>query len=259
MKRKVRKGGCIFGLVKLFVVAVLVLGLVIYFLAPYIATHMVHYTGKVVGVDVELGSMTIAYGDQKVELGEFHIYNPEGFSKGKAIAIKKLVVDLDVGTALLTKNVIEIDEISLEGFELGLEILGAEKSIASLLGKGATNLTAITEKLDKFHTEKTAETQAKKTDAKEYKFIAKKISFKDGRVKGGVAGKAVVVAIPDFELIDIGVDAGGLTPTQLSIKIAEILAAKGVEHIIAETGKEGVKEAVDAVKGLEGALEGIFK
>jgi len=257
MKSKLRKGGCIFGLVKLFAVAVLVLALVVYFLAPYIATHMVHYTGKVVGIDIELASLSIGYGEQKIELGEFHIYNPEGFSKDKAIAVKRLLLDLDVGTAMFTDNVIQIDEINIDGFELGLEILGAEKSITSLFGKGSTNLTALTQKLEKFHSEKKA---APKSDsAKEYKLIVKKIIFKDGRVKGGIAGNAVVVAIPDFDMTDVGVSEGGITPTQLAIQIVEVLATKGLAHMAADVGAEGIKEATDAVKSLEGSIENLFK
>ncbi len=240
---KTRKAGCLFSLIKLFILTFLITAVILYFSISYVVPIAVSSLGKAMGVDMNLGSFSFSIREQYVELEDFYIKNPEGFNKGsKAINLNKAKVDLDsVLSNYLMDDLVIIDEIYVDGFELLVE----SENMAALLSNN-NNLAALASKLDIV-----AENDAmESTDegSKELKYVIKKISFKNGKLKGVCAGGSFNVEIPDFEITDIGLNDGGLTAIPAAVMIFKEIVRQSMNSIVKTTATPadtGVKSIFD--------------
>lgn len=273
MKMKTRKAGCLFKLIKLFILTAIIAGLILYFSISYIVPSVVHYSGKMVGVDMGLGSFRFSVLNQDVELKNFYINNPEGFKKDtKVLNLDRVKVDLDLGVSdVLFKDLIVIDEVAVEGFEFFLEYAGG---MAVLTNDSNLNALLAKVKSEEAKEEAKEEAQEKAQEAspteassnKEYKVIIKKLVFKNGKIAGGLYGTKVDMPLPDFEILDVGVAEGGVSPLSAGLTIlsgisyqAMTALAKSAGGAASDAGKAIGDAASDAGKAVGGALESGFE
>lgn len=273
MKMKTRKAGCLFKLIKLFILTAIIAGLILYFSISYIVPSVVHYSGKMVGVDMGLGSFRFSVLNQDVELKNFYINNPEGFKKDtKVLNLDRVKVDLDLGVSdVLFKDLIVIDEVAVEGFEFFLEYA---EGMAVLTNDSNLNALLAKVKSEEAKEEAKEEAQEKAQEAspteassnKEYKVIIKKLVFKNGKIAGGLYGTKVDMPLPDFEILDVGVAEGGVSPLSAGLTIlsgisyqAMTALAKSAGGAASDAGKAIGDAASDAGKAVGGALESGFE
>ena len=265
-----RKGGCIFSLVKLAILSAIVLAVALYFSLSYVVDYVLKTATSGTGIDAGVSNVTMGISEQKIEVENFYISNPPSFKKCNAIEFKDAVIDADISVGdVLAKKLIVLDEIKVIGLKMNLD-MKTGSGIHALMTAPVSNLTEIKDlMMKKFGVDPNAQSSqsqastSNSSDSEEWRIIIKKMVFDDGTVDGSVNAKAIKIALPSFELKNIGVDEGGLTPTQLVAEIVGQLSYVATKNIVkdvvnqsVDAGKEGTIKALDKVKN---SLKNIFK
>lgn len=268
-----RKGGCLFSLVKIFVLAVVVLGIALYFTLGFVADYALKTITAGTGINAGVSSVSIGISDQKVQVNNFFITNPPDFKQCNAIAFKEALIDADITlTDAVAKKLIVIDEIKIDGLTMNLDVRTA-KGISALLSAPQSNITAIKTALEnKFglSDKKDATPQAQQTakaDAAQWKFIIKKMTFGSGVIDGSINGSALQINMPAFALENIGTSKGGEPAGELITDILEQLALIGTSTLVKDAVKGGIEAGGDgansaakgASKAVENTLKSLFK
>lgn len=268
-----RKGGCLFSLVKIFVLAVVVLGIALYFTLGFVADYALKTITAGTGINAGVSSVSIGISDQKVQVNNFFITNPPDFKQCNAIAFKEALIDADITlTDAVAKKLIVIDEIKIDGLTMNLDVRTA-KGISALLSAPQSNITAIKTALEnKFglSDKKDATPQAQQTakaDAAQWKFIIKKMTFGSGVIDGSINGSALQINMPAFALENIGTSKGGEPAGELITDIVEQLALIGTSALVKDAVKGGIEAGGDgansaakgASKAVENTLKSLFK
>ncbi len=270
-----RRGGCLFSLVKIFVLAVVVLCIALYFTLGFVADYALKTITAGTGINAGVSSVSIGISDQKVQVNNFFIANPPDFKQCNAIAFKEAVIDADITLSdALAKKLIVIDEIKVDGLTMNLDVKTA-KGISALLSSPQSNITAIKTALEnKFglSNKKDANAQAQQTakadaDAAQWKFIIKKMTFGAGVIDGSVNGSALQISMPAFALENIGTSKGGEPAGELITDIVEQLALIGTSALVMDAVKGGIEAGGDgansaakgASKAVENTLKSLFK
>ena len=266
-----RKGGCIFGLVKLAILSAIVLVVTLYFTLSYVVDYALKTATSGTGIDAGVSSVMVGISDQKIEVENFYISNPPTFKKCNAIEFKDAVVDADISVSdVLAKKLIVLDEIKVIGLKMNVD-MKTGTGLNALTTMPVSNLTEIKDlMMQKFGLNNkdnaqatTSESKPKDTSSDQWRIIIKKIVFDDGTMDGSLNGKALKVALPSFSLENIGVNEGGLTPAQLVTEIVGQLSYVATKNIVKDvvnqsidTGKEGTNKTIDKVKN---SLKNLFK
>lgn len=268
-----RKGGCLFSLVKIFILAVVVLGIALYFTLGFVADYALKTITAGTGINAGVSSVSIGISDQKVQVNNFFITNPPDFKQCNAIAFKEALIDADITlTDAVAKKLIVIDEIKIDGLTMNLDVRTA-KGISALLSAPQSNITAIKTALEnKFglSDKKDATPQAQQTakaDAAQWKFIIKKMTFGSGVIDGSINGSALQINMPAFALENIGTSKGGEPAGELITDIVEQLALIGTSALVKDAVKGGIEAGGDgansaakgASKAVENTLKSLFK
>lgn len=271
---KSRRGGCIWSLVKLGIVLVILLAVIVYFTMGYIADYALGKVTKGTGIDAGVSSLMVSPFSQEISVGGFYITNPPGYSPNNAFAFKEAYISTDLSPSkLLGEKLITINEIRIIGLDMSVE-LKTGTGLSALLSAPKSNLTEIADILkkkagmDKAKDDQAAETAApaEKDESEPMKFIVKKIVFADSKARGGLNEKSVEIALPSFNIENIGVRENGLTGTELAMKITEVLAKRATLDVVTALAKDGINLGTDAAgkgadevqKGVGEALKGIF-
>lgn len=263
-----RRGGCLFSLIKFFVLAAIILGIALYFCLGKVADYALKTITNGTSIAAGIGTIKINPFQEYVSVDNFYITNPSEFgAKGNAIAFKHAVIDADISVSeYLSDKFVDMDEVTIEGLEISF--LVKEGSIAY------TNIDAIIDilkqragieegkKTSAPANQNTATTSEKK-DSKPMKIAIKKLVFKDAIITSGYGADLVKIPLPSFEMKDLGVKENGVTPTELAIEILGTLSKKatiGVAKQITKDGwgktKEETGKAVDKIKD---SIKGLFK
>ena len=254
-----RRGGCLGFIIKLLLLIVVLLCAALYFAGNYIVSFSVTNGAKLVGIDAGLKNFMLNPFSQVVSVGDFYVKNPEGFTSGDMLSVKKLYLDLDFSPMqYFSDKLVSIDEINVDGLQVMLEIKGNPKT--GLLGSiinPETNLSALQ---DKLQTSKDGQEEFKKTDAsgeeeKPLKLIVKGFKFNDCKVIVAIDGKPVDLVLPSFELKDLGVAQNGLTVTELSLNVVNALTTRAVALYIKNAAKNAggaLEQGGDSVKDAAG-------
>ena len=126
-----RRGGCLFSLVKFFVLAVVVLCIALYFTLGFVADYALKTITAGTGINAGVSSMSLGISDQKVQVNNFFIANPPDFKQCNAIAFKEAVIDADITLSdALAKKLIVIDEIKVDGLTMNLDVKTARLTAA---------------------------------------------------------------------------------------------------------------------------------
>ena len=257
MKNFNRKGGCLFSLIKMAVFAVIVLAVAAYFAGSYLASPAVKYAGKVIGVDMELGSVSYSIKEQSVQVNGFVMSNPEGFSqKVKALVLKDAFIDLDLSLGdVLNKKLIEIDEIKVDGFSMSLEYAGGIMGLA----KNNSNFNTIINKLKSHTSQQQQQAAAEPAAETPYKVAIKKIVFKNGQISGSVGNSNITVKIPDFEMRNVGKSGEGVSITEAAIRIFGVLTERAVSTALKDGSNALIQGGSDAGSTTEDAIKRLGK
>ena len=270
-----RKGGCLFSLVKIFVLALVVLCIALYFTLGFVADYALKTITAGTGINAGVSSVSIGISDQKVQVKNFFITNPPDFKQCNAIAFKEALIDADITFSdAVAKKLIVIDEIKIDGLTMNLDVRTA-KGISALLSSPQSNITAIKTALEnKFglSDKKDANAQAQQTansdaDSAQWKFIIKKMTFGAGVIDGSVNGSALQINMPAFALENIGTSKGGEPAGELITDIVEQLALIGTSALVKDAVKGGIEAGGDgansaakgASKAVENTLKSLFK
>ena len=138
-----RRGGCLFKLVKLFVLVAVVLGVALYFARGLVADYALKTLTSGTGIEAGISSVSVDVREQKVQVSDFFITNPPNFEKCNALAFKTVLIDADITAAdALSKKLVVVDEVRIEGLSMNLEVK-TEKGISGLISSPKSNLTEI--------------------------------------------------------------------------------------------------------------------
>ena len=257
---KSRNGGCLFSLVKLGFLAAVVLLVALYFCAGYIADYAIKAATAGTEITGGIGGVKIRPLDESVAITDFYITNPaKKYKKECAVKFKYALVDLDIQPmTFLSKNVLIIDEINIDGLELNYEA----SSDNALTSSNINDIITIIENnlgiANKPET-KTATTTTQPDTAKKepMKFIIKKLSFKNGSVASSVLGNMAESQLPDFVIENIGTDAGGYTATQIAATVVPQIVAQTTKHILKDGWNASAKAGGDTVNELKNIFNNI--
>ena len=259
---KTRKGGCLFSLIKLAVLAVVVVAAVAYFASGFIGDYAIKTITSGTEITGGLGSLKINPLDQRATVGGFYITNPaKKYKKTNALAFKQAVVDLDLSlNDIVAKKLIVIDEISVEGLEANIET--AQSSLTS------TNLNEIADILQNKYgmnkgasSSQTAQSEpqsAEKKQSEPFKFIIKKLEIKSGTTSSSVLGNVAEVPIPDFTIENIGVAQGGMSAGEVAAYVLPRIASQATKQILNGSWKATIQTTGDAKGAVKGILNNLF-
>ena len=180
------------------------------------------YGPKVTGTTVTVEKVNLAPFSGSGAVTSLVVANPEGFHTDGAIKVGQAKVKLDPGTLL--KDVVVINDISIDGAELTYELggkgsnIGAiQKHIESVLGQGG------------------GESQTK--------VVIERFSLQNCTVRVGATllkGKAKTINLPAIELKDIGRKSSGITAVEAAAQI--------MNHVIGKASKAVVTNGINLPK-----------
>ncbi len=258
--RRSRKGGCLFSLIKLAILALVVIAVTAYFCMSYLADYALKTITAGTPITAGIGSVYVNPFSQKVDLTSFYITNPQNYNyKGNAIAFDRIYVDANFSVSdYFSKKLIHIEEVSVDGLDVVLAIKSGTLS--------QSNLTEIVEILKKkAGMESSPETAQEQTEAQpaesseSVRIILDKLVFKNSDIKAGYGDNLVPVPMPSFEITNLGVQEGGLTPGQLVASIMEKLTQQITVKAVSELTKSGLKNLDSALKSGTQNLDSAFK
>lgn len=263
---KTRKGGCLFSLIKLFILCAIVLGVALYFSLGFIGDYAIKTITSGTEITGGIGNIKVKPLDESAEVTDFFITNPaKKYNKETAVAFKHAFVDVDLHIVdILTKNVIVVDEITIDGLEANIEY--SANSITSTNLNDISNI--IQNKLGISNENKKPTTEVKAENQKEskpMKFIIKKLTFKNGKVSSSVLGNVAETPLPDFDIENIGVEQGGKTIGEIIAYVLPRVATQGTQQLL-KGGLKGsikitddtAKELKNATKDLSNKIKGLF-
>lgn len=254
---KHRKGGCLFTLVKLAILAIVILVAVVYFCLGYIGDYAIKTVTAGTPVTGGIGSLKVKPIDQILDVRDFVLTNPAGkYAKENAISFSKAYVDLDLSISdAMIKKLIVIDEITIEG--LNIDIEGASEG-----GLTDTNITEITNiiagkyGLDQSEQPQEQVQQTADEQAQPYKFVIRKMSFKNGSAYTAFLGNSVETPIPDFVIENIGVEENGKTVGAITAEVLPKIVAQATGKLLKDGWHGTVKISKDTGKTLLNKLFG---
>ncbi len=261
LQNNTRKGGCIFSLIKLTILIIIILGVTLYFCLGFIGDYALKTVTSGTEITAGVGKIKVKPIDESVEITDFYLNNPaKKYNKETAVAFKRAFVKVDLGMDLITKNLVVVDEITIDGLNVNIEY-----SSNSLTSTNLNDITAIIEKklgLDKKQQPaqvKQPEPTTQEEEKEPMKFIIKKLVFKNGHASSSVLKNVVELPLPDFDIENIGVEQGGKTIGEIIAYVLPRITAQATEQIINNGWKGTLKLGGEASDGIKDAAKDIEK
>lgn len=270
---RTRKGGCLFSIFKLLLLLIVIGVVAFYFFLGTIVNLGLHFVLKGTGVNADVGSLSVSISKQEVDVKNFYITNPPGYTEGNAISFTQAYVKTDLNPIhVISEKLITVDEVKIVGLNAMVE-LSTKSGVSALFSAPNSNLTdlvnAIIPKKDASAPAPTDTKATESTASAPFKIIVKKIVFADGKTLCGINNEIVTVNLPSFTLENLGVEENGLTPSQLATEILGQLASKATIDAAKEMTKRGIKigdktlnqgakETSEGLKSVGDALKSLF-
>lgn len=226
---------------------------------------------KVTQCKTTVGSIHTSFLRGEITINDLVIANPEGFKTDSVINVGTIHIDVDLSTVLKDKIVVE--EVLIDNLQCTYEMKNLKES----------NITALQANVNAFLPQKTEEekqaAELKKQEAlakakaeaeargevyeepKSIKVQVNKVNVNGGKVRVSaviLSGSSIILALPDFELKDIGKDKDETLVEVASDIIMAILDSTGnvASSYIGSLGNKAngatVEKIGDALKGLFG-------
>ncbi len=220
--------------------------LIVVGIALFVASHLnvlvedvVETVGpEITETSVDLGSANINLLKGGGELNEFVIGNPKGFNSPYALKSEKF--SLKVNPLALLNEVVEIDELIIQGVEIVVEQKGANTNIQSLLDtlSGPSSNSS---------------SQTNSEDTTDVRLALKHLNFTDSSIKLVTENYGeYALEMPSFQLNNIGDPATGLTPEEFGsqvlsslLKQAQSVAEDYIKGIAKEKFETEVKDKLE--------------
>jgi len=245
------------------IVAVLMAGL--FFLGPVVRTAVNTVGPSLLGVPVEIGTMSVRPLSGRVTLGGVRVGNPEGFRSPSLFELDGLRVRVQPTSVL--GDTILVEEILVSGLRITYETTGRR-----------SNLGALLEGLQSKQPPSPDNVGPKDSTAPAKKVVIRRIVLDDMRVKVAATlagGRGLTLPLGRMELTDIGTRHQAVTATAAATQViraiatgvatalagsAADLAAMGIDAVkaVGDLGAEGIAAAADlAAKGARVVGEGV--
>lgn len=202
------RGGIIMGLVFKIFILIVCLTVVIWYGLDYIVEFGIEIGGSVItGTNVSVASVDLDLSQGKGTVNGLTIRDPERFSDGNVLEVKKVVLNLNVNT--LSGNPVMIDRIVVESPKVNFELDKVGKS----------NIAAIMNDIDRF-LNKRLERTASGGEGK--RVVIRRFTVRNGELAvkvGSQPGKLRTVRLPSITLTDVG-GRNGSAPARIGKAIA---------------------------------------
>lgn len=199
--------------------------------------RIVEQTGSdVTQTSVQLESVNIQLKQGRGELAGLTIANPKGFSNSSLFTLGDIVFDTD--PLSLLGEVIVIDELVISGVNINAEHIGVRD----------TNLQALWQniKASMGPSGAASDSEVVAEDGKEVLLAVKKLTFAENSLSfSSEKLGSYQLAIPGFELTNLGSKEAGLTPAELAQAIIRPLLDKArskVEKSLKETAQDELED-----------------
>lgn len=260
-----------FSLVKLTVLILVIGAVALYFSMSFVADYALKTITAGTPITAGVGTVYMNPFDQKLDVNNFYMSNPKGYKyEGNAIAFKQAYIDADFSPMqFFNDKVIHFDEVKIDGLRVVIVMKAGTINKSNL-----TDIISILEARAGLESQSAAKPKeqtvaASTAESKPIKLIIDKLIFRDCTIVSGYGADVVQIPMPSFELTNLGENQGGLTPTQLSVKIIEELTKRATLGLAKEGLNLGIKEAsgavdagsketTEAVKSIGNALKSIF-
>lgn len=205
---------------------------------------------KITKTEFNLGHLAVNPYTGRLEVGDFLLGNPEGYSDPRAVELGKLVVDVDVPS--LASDVIHIEELTIDGCFVSYSIGGTNKidNISQILLNVSGDKEDVAEAREDAEPSPTTEAEAKDAAKDASEEIAEEAPGKKRRIiidrvtVRGVKVKLqmITIPVPSMTFEDIGKDVGGVSPADAVGAIWDRI----------------LKGSTDIGKGLSSAIGGLL-
>ena len=220
------------------------------FISKQIKVGVEKFGPQVTQTPVQLDNVSLSILSGNGTLEGLYISNPDGFKSEHIFALGKIDVDIDPGSILSDKII--INHIHISQAEISYEKTLTSSNVKKIL-KNIEAFTGAAEKAE----EKQPEAEANETGASK-QVVIKELIIEDAKAYAGLMGTGVTATLPTIKMTDIG-EQGSDTNVAEAINqiLSEVLQAIG--PAIAEAGKAGGDtatsvgaSAVESIKGLFG-------
>ena len=244
------------GVVALFVLLVLAVGVSIYFLGSIVKKGVETVGPQITRTEIKLDSATLSLLSGSGKLKGLLVGNPEGFKTQSAIKVGSVSVGVVAGSVFSDK--VHVTQINVEAPEITFE--GGLKG--NNLGKLLDNVQASAGGSDKTGAAPQEKSASKKLQVDDFLIRGGKINL--SLDAGPLGGKSATVPLPEIHLTNLGSGPDGITAADLTAKVLkELLQAaipaaekavldlgKGATGVVKDAGKKATEEVEKATKGI---------
>ena len=232
----------------LVIIAVIAVVVVANNLGSIIKTGINDHGASVVGVPVSVSDVAINFLDGTASISDLHVGNPEGFSESNAFELKH--IDVELALMSLTKPVVIINRIAIDGAQVFAEQVGTTTNLQVIKDKMASGASTESVAADPASTESDAPSSAPNVAIALFEFTDAKAIVKSQKFGEDS------VDVPNIVLQDIGTPEEGVTIESAAQSLMQPLMKK----VIAEIQKQVIDEQVDkALKKALGDKAGQYK
>jgi len=243
----------------LIVIIIIVLAIGLSKLGPVIKTAVNTYGPQLTKTELSLGDVSISLLSGKVELKDFLLGNPRGFTSPEALSVGKIFIDID--SKSITKDTIVIHTI---------EVLAP--AITYERGRRTDNFKTIINNVNSYSG--SADSKNATSPKEPSSEAGKKILIEDFILKQGTVtlattlkgGKSISTRLPDIHLTNIGGAGQGASPQQVTQEIFKALYGEITSRAVTDTLNQELKAlekslgtaGEDVKKQAGGVLKGLF-
>jgi len=200
---------------------------------------------EVTGVTVSVAGVEVAPFAGATKISGLTVNNPPGFSQAKAFECSRISADVGLVSMLLPIGPLEIEEMTIEGASLLLE-----------LTPGGTNLGAIVANARR------GSASRPEAQRRRRRFVIGRLSIRSTRLtlRASALGQSIdgQIELPDIELRDIG-RGGGARAFEVARLVFSELESQARRAARPEGGPSPAAQALEAVGRAAGqALESLF-
>jgi len=256
--------GAVIVVVAVVVLAVLTLPL---WLGPVVKPVANAAVPKLTKTSFNLGVLSLNPYTGRFEIGDLQLGNPEGYDEKQALALKRLVVDVDMGT--LSDEYMHVSEVAIDGvfasYVMANGVNNFDQIQYNVAGGKEKYKAAQAQAQAKAEADKAKKQAQPKADGEQTaempKVIIDKLTISDIKLKYG----PITLPVPSITLTDIGKKSNGVTLAELGDQIVQAIIkaatamGDGVK-LLGDMAGEGAKTvAEEAVKTIDAVNEGTGK
>jgi uncharacterized protein involved in outer membrane biogenesis len=241
----------------LIVIVIIVLVIGLSKLGPVIKTAVNTYGPQLTKTELSVGDVGISLLSGKVELKDFLLGSPRGFTSPEAMNVGKIFIDIDPKS--ITKDTIVIHTIEVIAPSITYEKKRRTDNFKTIINN-VNSYTGPSEPKQEAATKETSSEPGKKIRIED--FILKQGTVTLATTLKG--GKSIKAQLPDIHLKNIG--GKGASPQQVSQEIFKVLYKEITSRAVTDTLNKELKaleeslgvSGEDVKKQAGGILKGLF-